>query len=160
MTSPDTPSSPAGQVPPASLPPSTLHTSSVPSEPPSTRAARPTTERTGGHGETLACEHLATLGLEVVARNWRISEDGLRGELDVVALDHVNGLVVFVEVKTRRGSGFGGPLAAVDHRKVAKLRRLAMAFMAQARLPYREVRFDVVGVRLDTRHLHHVVDAL
>jgi putative endonuclease len=122
-------------------------------------ARRPPVE-TGGHGETLACEHLHNLGLEVVARNWRISDGGLRGELDVVALDHANGLVVFVEVKTRRGSGFGGPLAAVDHRKAARVRRLAMAFMARAQLPYREVRFDVVGVRLDTRHLHHVMDAL
>lgn len=114
----------------------------------------------GSHGETLACEHLANLGLEVVARNWRINEGVVRGELDVIALDHVNCLVVFVEVKTRRADGFGGPLAAVDGRKAARLRRLAMAFMASAQLPYREVRFDVVGVRLDTRHLHHVVDAL
>lgn len=131
---------------------------SPPSTAPGTSRRHPS--EAGDHGETLACEHLRNLGLEVVARNWRISDGGLRGELDVVALDHANGLVVFVEVKTRRGSGFGGPLAAVDHRKADRVRRLAMAFMAQAHLPYREVRFDVVGVRLDTRHLHHVVDAL
>lgn len=115
---------------------------------------------TGSHGEQLAVEHLSSLGMEVLARNWRISQGDLRGELDIVALDHLNGIVVFVEVKTRRGEGFGGPLGAIDGRKRAQLRRLAMAFMGQARLPYREVRFDVVGVRLDTRHLHHVVDAL
>lgn len=121
---------------------------------------RLSTRATGNHGELLAAEHLVAMGMEVVARNWRISQFGLRGELDLVALDHVNAVVVIVEVKTRRGEGFGGPLGAVDRRKRGQLRRLALAFLSQARLPYHEVRFDVVGVRLDTRHLHHVVDAL
>ncbi len=116
--------------------------------------------RTGDHGETLAAEHLAALGLEVVARNWRISDGDLRGELDLVALDHDQGCVVVVEVKTRRGSGWGGPLAAIDGRKQARLRRLARAFVSRSELPYRRVRIDVIGVRLDTRHLHHVMHAL
>lgn len=115
---------------------------------------------TGETGETLACDHLEQLGLEVVARNWRIAEGDLRGELDVVALDHDAGCVVVVEVKTRRGGAWGGPLAAVSPRKQARLRRLAMAFVASSLLPYRDVRIDVIGVRLDTRHLHHVVAAL
>ncbi len=116
--------------------------------------------RVGDHGETLAAEHLASRGLEVVARNWRIAAGDLRGELDLVALDHRAGCVVVVEVKTRRGAGWGGPLAAVGHRKQATLRRLAMAFMVDADVPYHQVRIDVIGVRLDTRHLHHVVGAL
>ncbi len=114
----------------------------------------------GDHGETLAADHLASRGLEVVARNWRIAAGDLRGELDLVALDHQAGCVVVVEVKTRRGAGWGGPLAAIGHRKQATLRRLALAFMVDADVPYRNVRIDVIGVRLDTRHLHHVVDAL
>lgn len=98
--------------------------------------------------------------MEVVARNWRIADGDLRGELDLVALDHDAACVVVVEVKTRRGGGWGGPLAAVGRRKQVTLRRLAMAFMVRADLPYRDVRIDVVGVRLDTRHLHHVKNAL
>lgn len=98
--------------------------------------------------------------MEIIARNWRVAAQEVRGELDVVALDHDRALVVIVEVKTRTGGGFGGALAAVDRRKRRRLRRLAMAFVSQAQLPYREVRFDVIGVRLDTRHLHHVMDAL
>ncbi|MBY5164077.1 YraN family protein [Salsipaludibacter albus] len=116
--------------------------------------------RTGDHGETLAAEHLSALGLEVVARNWRISDGDLRGELDLVALDHDEGCVVVVEVKTRRGGGWGGPLAAIDGRKQARLRRLARAFVTRSELPYRRLRIDVIGVRLDTRHLHHVTHAL
>lgn len=116
--------------------------------------------RVGDHGETLAADHLGSLGLEVVARNWRVNDGDLRGELDLVALDHDEGCVVVVEVKTRRGSGWGGPLAAIDGRKQARLRRLARAFVTSADLPYHATRIDVIGVRLDTRHLHHVTHAL
>lgn len=106
-------------------------------------------QRTGAVGEQLACDHLTSLGLEVVARNWRVARGDLRGELDVVALDHDARVVVVVEVKTRRGDGFGGALAAVTPRKQARVRRLAVAFLLDASLPYRHVRLDVVAVRLD-----------
>ncbi len=106
-------------------------------------------QRTGALGEALTADHLVAQGLEVVARNWRIARGDLRGELDVVALDHDARLVVVVEVKTRRGDGFGGAFAAVTPRKQARIRRLAVAFLLEASLPYRQVRFDVVAVRLD-----------
>lgn len=151
---------PAGPNPPGPNPPGSAPDGSATGPPPGASSGALSPAHAGSHGEVLAADHLRNLGLEVVARNWRIAAADLRGELDLVALDHREGVVVIVEVKTRRGQGFGGPLAAVDRRKQAQLRRLAMAFMARASLPYREVRFDVIGVRLDTRHLHHVVDAL
>lgn len=84
----------------------------------------------------------------------------LRGELDVVTLDHPAATVVVVEVKTRATAAFGGPLAAVDHDKQRRVRRLARHFLAQARLPYRQVRFDVIGVVVGDdgapRRLDHV----
>lgn len=109
---------------------------------------RPGPGRLGARGERLAAEHLAADGLEVVARNWRLTAGGLRGELDLVALDHAHAQVVICEVKTRRDDAFGGPLAAVTHTKQVRLRRLAGAFLTAARLPYRRARFDVVGVWL------------
>ena len=118
-------------------------------------------QRTGALGEDLAAQHLADQGLEVVARNWRVARGDLRGELDLVALDHDARVVVVVEVKTRRGDGFGGALAAVTPRKQARIRRLAVAFLLDARLPYRQVRLDVVAVRLDhdPPTIDHVVGA-
>lgn len=117
--------------------------------------------RTGVAGEDLAAHWLATRDLEVVARNWRVADGDLRGELDIVALDHRARLVVVVEVKTRRGDGFGGALAAVTPRKQARIRRLALAFLVGADLPYRQVRFDVIAVRLDQDPpgIDHVVEA-
>lgn len=109
----------------------------------------PATAPLGVRGEALAAVHLEEDdGLEVVARNWRLTAGPLRGELDLVALDHRDAVIVVCEVKTRRGDRFGGPLAAVTPRKQARIRRLAAAFLTQAALPYRRVRFDVVAVRL------------
>lgn len=106
----------------------------------------------GRHGEVVAAAHLeADDGLEVVARNWRLTRGELRGELDLVALDHAVGLVVVVEVKARRDDTFGGPLVAVTRRKQQQVRRLTAALLPEAGLPYRRVRFDVVGVWLPDR---------
>lgn len=115
----------------------------------------------GAHGEDIAARHLTAAGLEVVARNWRQATGEVRGELDIIALDHATATVVVCEVKTRRGDRFGGPLAAVTPRKQSQIRTLAVAFLRAGELPYRTVRFDVVGVRLDVSppRVQHVVAA-
>jgi len=62
-------------------------------------------------------------GYEPLARNWRCA----LGELDLVLVR--GGLVVFCEVKTRGGDGFGGGHEAVTWRKRSKLRQLGEAFL-------------------------------
>lgn len=121
---------------------------------------RATDHRTslGARGEELAAAHLSDAGLDVVARNWRLATGEVRGELDIVALDHDDGIVVVCEVKTRRGDRFGGPLLAVTPTKQAKIRALTVGLLTSADLPYRTVRFDVVGIRFrgsrpDIEHL-------
>jgi putative endonuclease len=94
----------------------------------------------GRRGETLACDRLTATGLRIVARNWRCQT----GEIDVVA--EGPGLLVFCEVKTRRGVGYGTPAAAVDATKQAQLRRLAGAYLRATRHRPSRVRFDVVTV--------------
>lgn len=82
--------------------------------------------------------------MRILARNWRCAVADVRGELDLVAWDGTT--LVFCEVKARRNGRAGGPLAAVDGRKQARLRRLAAAFLAESGLRAPAVRFDVVGV--------------
>jgi putative endonuclease len=104
----------------------------------------------GRYGEDVAALHLAEAGLAVLVRNWRCRE----GEVDIVALD--GDVLVICEVKTRRGVGFGTPLDAVTPAKAARLRKLAVRWLAEQRAsevsgnaapgPYVEVRFDVVSV--------------
>jgi putative endonuclease len=103
-----------------------------------------TTAELGWIGEELAVRHLRRSGLVVVARNWRCARADVRGELDIVAREH--DVVVFCEVKARRGDGAGGPLAAVTPAKQRQVRRLAAAYLAGGGLRGRSVRFDAVAV--------------
>ena len=97
----------------------------------------------GALGEQLAVEHLQGLGLRIVARNWRCRY----GELDVIAAEGANTLV-FVEVKTRTGDGFGGVAEAVTPQKVRRIRRLAALWLAGQEAGWSQIRIDVIGVRL------------
>lgn len=105
----------------------------------------------GPLGERLAVAHLTEDGLEVVVRNWRLGTGEVRGELDAVALDHARRTVVVAEVKARSSDRHGGPLVAVTPRKQGRIRTLTAALLRELDLPYRRVRFDVVGVWLPAR---------
>jgi putative endonuclease len=101
----------------------------------------------GALGEQLAADHLAALGLRILARNWRCRY----GELDVIAADSTTNTVVFVEVKTRTGDGFGGLAQAVTEPKARRLRRLAAIWLATQDQRWAGVRIDVIGVRIGRR---------
>jgi putative endonuclease len=101
----------------------------------------------GAMGEALAVDHLTKMGLVILQRNWRCRY----GELDVVACDDNTRTVVFVEVKTRTGDGFGGLAYAVTERKVRRLRRLAGLWLGGQDERWAAVRIDVIGVRVGRR---------
>jgi putative endonuclease len=99
----------------------------------------------GRAGERVAATYVARLGWCVLARNWRPADRTLRGELDLVAVDGSD--LVVCEVKTRRATGAGDPLDAVTPRKLAQLRRLAAAWLAEhVGAHHRVVRIDVIGL--------------
>ncbi len=98
----------------------------------------------GALGEQLAVDHLTSLGLRVLTRNWRCRY----GELDVIAADDAARIVVFVEVKTRTSDQFGGVSQAVTPTKVRRLRRLAGLWLAAQHGSWAAVRIDVIGVRI------------
>ncbi len=54
--------------------------------------------------------------------------------------------LVVCEVKTRSGTGYGLPAEAVTPAKAARIRRLAQSWLAEYRVRWCEVRFDVVAV--------------
>ena len=99
----------------------------------------------GRRGEELAASWLQDNGLPVLSRNWRCAE----GEIDIVAVDHEGdqSIVVFCEVKTRSGEGYGSPFDAVTQGKRRKLRRLGLLYLAQPEIRgFPRMRFDVIGV--------------
>lgn len=108
------------------------------------RTHRPTGDKVraavGAFGEDVAARHLVAQGMAILDRNWRCDQ----GEIDLVARD--GAVLVIVEVKTRRGAGYGSPAEAVTWRKAARLRRLAARWLAEHPVSPAEVRIDVVAV--------------
>ena len=94
----------------------------------------------GETGEELAARYLEAQGLRLLERNVRLRG----GELDIVARD--GPVLVFVEVRTRRGTRFGTPEESVDRRKQERLARLAREYLQDRRLSGVNCRFDVVSV--------------
>lgn len=101
-----------------------------------------TTRRLGEIGEDLAAEYLMQHGYEIVARNWRNS----RGEIDIIAENHQ--AIVAVEVKTRRGTGYGSPLEAITRTKAARLRKLLLAWLRSQGRSAPRIRIDAISITL------------
>jgi putative endonuclease len=99
-------------------------------------------ESTGRRGERIAAAYLEAKGYVIVARNWRAPET--RNEVDLIAED--GDCLVFVEVKTARTTGFGGPLGWITPRKQAAIARAAAAYRAVVQPRHREFRFDAITI--------------
>ncbi len=97
-------------------------------------------QRLGRRGEAVAEDYLRRQGCRILARNYRCP----LGELDLVAEE--DGVVVFVEVKTRRGSRAGSGAEAVGPHKRHRLLRLARYFLATHGLAGVPCRFDVISL--------------
>ena len=111
-----------------------------------------TRSQLGALGEQVAVDYLSSLGLRILQRNWRCRY----GELDIIAAD-AGRTVVFVEVKTRSGDGFGGLAEAVTPQKVRRLRLLAGLWLAGQASSWAGVRIDVIGVRVGRRRTPEVI---
>jgi putative endonuclease len=99
----------------------------------------------GRVGEAAALAHYRRAGYRVLAQNWRCPI----GEIDLIVTK--SSLLVFCEVKSRRGFGLGGPYEAVHWKKRRKLRMLAQAFLASMGDAPSAIRFDVASVTVDAR---------
>ncbi len=110
----------------------------------------------GAAAEKLAAAYLARRGLRVLERNWRIRG----GEIDLVCAD--GGTLVFVEVRLRTRTEFGGAIESIT---LAKQRRLILAarhyLVAHGtQAAERPCRFDVVLLDgLDQSHLEWIRNA-
>lgn len=101
----------------------------------------------GHRGEELAAGHLRRRGYRILETNAR----SRLGEIDIIAEAPGEGdrPLVFVEVKTRRGTAFGSPLEAVGPEKQRRLARLAEAWRQQhPDLAHRPCRLDVIGITI------------
>jgi len=102
--------------------------------------AHPTpAQAAGGAAEEKAAEFLQARGLAIVTRNYRTKA----GEIDLIVRDGAT--LVFVEVRMRSGSSFGGALASITPRKRRRIIMAARQYLMRLdRVP--PCRFDVVAV--------------
>lgn len=111
---------------------------------------------TGLKGEQIAEDFLVKNGYFILERNWRHGHH----EADLVCAR--DGQLIIVEVKTRKGTGYGFPEEAVTAGKKAFLAAAAQAYF-DAHEGYSWVRFDVVSILLDRNdrllELLHLPDA-
>lgn len=105
----------------------------------------------GALGEDMAARWLQEHQFTILDRNTRTP--GVRGELDIIALDNTSAELVFVEVKTRRTTIAGWPEEAITPLKERTIRRIAAAWLASSyRIsrdilpPHRGIRFDVISL--------------
>ena len=109
----------------------------------------------GEYYETLVLRHLEKKGLSVLTRNYHAPH----GEIDLVARD--GDTIVFIEVKVRRGRGFGEASDAVDLRKRRRMIHAARGFL-EGYPEDLDVRFDVIALDPDGKggtHLTHYSNA-
>jgi putative endonuclease len=108
------------------------------------RGPRPAGARGAGWDwERMAEKTLVEAGYRILDRNFRAAA----GELDFVAEE--GGVLCFVEVKGRRGLGFGTPEEAVTPEKQRRMFRAAQVWLRRHRRGLAPCRFDVVSVRED-----------
>lgn len=94
----------------------------------------------GRRGEEQAAEYLRSKGYRILYRNYRTRT----GEIDIIA--ESEGVIVFVEVRSKRSTRFGRGAESVDFRKQNRVRQAALFFLSQKGLLDRRIRFDVIDV--------------
>lgn len=97
-------------------------------------------QQVGQQGEDLAVKHLRRKGYKIIARNYRTHQ----GEIDIVARH--KGVLVFVEVKTRRSKRYGHPKWALTAAKQRQISMVALAYLKQHAAMQSAARFDVVTI--------------
>jgi putative endonuclease len=105
-----------------------------------------TNQEKGALAEDAAAKHLIAEGCRVVERNFRTS----LGEIDLIAEEE--GVLVFVEVRSRREASRGLPQETVNQRKRQRIRRVATQYLKRHFDMERPCRFDVVGIMLGDRN--------
>ncbi|MCR4433528.1 MAG: YraN family protein [Caldiserica bacterium] len=99
----------------------------------------------GPQGEKSAEKYLFKKGFRILERNFR--ERG--GEIDLVC--ERKGIIVFVEVKSRRSLVRGHPLESITPFKKERLLRAGYLYLAKKGILGKPFRFDLVTIVWDER---------
>ena len=109
-----------------------------------------TTKAVGDKGEERAWEHLKRQGATLLQRNYRVARGphSRGGEIDLIVRDR-DGTLVFVEVRQRRTSAYGGAAGSIGGAKQRSLILAAQHYLRRFASPP-ACRFDVIVIEGDS----------
>lgn len=110
---------------------------------------------TGSWGEKKAVEYLQSKGYEIIVKNYRHRQ----AEIDLIAKK--GKLLIFVEVKTRTGTGFGLPEEFVNYSKAKLVMKAAEGYIFDTNWHF-DVRFDIISIIIFPDggiNIRHIEDA-
>ncbi len=110
----------------------------------------------GALGEQFAARYLRYNKYEIKAANFKT----YTGEIDIIALK--DGVLCFIEVKTRQIGGMTAPADAVNIHKQENIKSAASVYMNKWAPDFKEFRFDVLEVFVDGKQLqklNHIENA-
>lgn len=103
----------------------------------------------GAYGEHLAAKFLREDNYEIKAANFKT----YNGEIDLIA--EKNGVICFVEVKTRQIGGMTAPADAVNVHKQENIKSAASVYLSKW-ANNTEHRFDIIEVFLDDKEVEKI----
>ena len=111
----------------------------------------------GKWGEEQAATFLERKGYTICDRDWRAGHR----DLDIIALNEDQTILVIVEVKTRTSAELNEPEEAVNRKKIRNIGNAANLYLKQFNVEY-DVRFDIVsvtGTSDSNAKTEHIIDA-
>ncbi|WP_421891568.1 YraN family protein [Marinoscillum sp.] len=109
------------------------------------------TKNKGKYGEDLAVSYLRKKGFEIVERNYHFR----KGEIDLITLLN-NEVLVFIEVKLRKGDAYGDPETFVSRKQERLIIQAAEDYIFAINWQ-KDIRFDIISIT--GSQLEHIEDA-
>lgn len=109
----------------------------------------------GAKGEEIAKKYLISIGHEILEKQWRYN----KAEVDLISM--IDGVLIFIEVKTRTSEYFGPPEEFVTAKKQRLMTAAASAYMQKIGHEW-TIRFDIISIIIpsENKHsVHHFKDA-
>lgn len=112
----------------------------------------------GKLAEDTAVRYIEKDGLKIIGRNFICRF----GEIDIIAVDLDE--IVFVEVRSLRGSFFTDPAGSINFLKIKRLRKSAFVWYSLSKVVETNFRFDVIAIVFsntsgDVERIEHIRDA-
>lgn len=109
-------------------------------------------KKQGNKAEQQACKYLQQQGLNLLEKNFSTKA----GEVDLIMRDGET--LVFIEVRYRKNTDFGGAAASVTVKKQQRIIKAALAYQQKHR-PQSSMRFDVMAIEGDNEEVNWIVSA-